>query len=536
MTTINSTTLKKRIPWILNVFLFISIFYFFSGIFFGLDFNDGFYHLNQALNPAGRIYSYPSLLSAFIIKFIVKIFGHKIIYLRLINSLILFFSLLVPFFFIRIEKPRKDIYFYIACVLILYAPFNYNILGYDSFSIFILSFIFTLTILYLKRAKLFLLILLTFFCSAAVLIRLPNLLVIPIIILAIGFNEKMRKGFFSAKDIKFSIIFLFLSLLWIFLGFFIYYSGIEEFFSATANSNSHNLKILFYNYFQHGIKLLLFILFILSTNYLFEKFQNKTSKLLMYFFLLFFFILFIVSFVILSPYSQNYSLFLTSLTISILISQVLPHKKNRFSLKQIVIYLYLLFLFINPFGSDTGLLKAVYLFLLLPFVLSTIDLKLKRNWLLILIILLPFSLIAKYYGSYEDSNILSLDTSLELKLLKPIKTTKTRANFLKNIDNEIISLKKNNTNIYFYGDKSHIFHYMYPGTSFNINSFYQPVDELVYYPKIEQVIKGKYRTAIFIMDSYPGNSFRDLSVVEQSLINDGFNLVDNGPIKYFFKN
>jgi len=201
--------------------------------------------------------------------------------------------------------------------------------------------------------------------------------------------------------------------------------------------------------------------------------------------------------VILSKYWQNYSLFLTSLTISIMILQILQNRKDLLSLKLMVLYLYFLFLFINPFGSNTGLLKAVSLFLLLPFVLSIYDLKLKQYWLLILIVLLPFSLIEKFYSSYEDRGILSLNRTLELKLLKPIKTTETRADFLEKIDVEVNELKKNNVQVYFYGDKSHIFHYLYPATNMNINSFFQPVDELAYYPKIKQGGKRKTPNCCF---------------------------------------
>ena len=521
--------------YFVSIFTFLSIIYFFAGIFVGLDFTDTFYHLNQALHPAEGIYLNSSFLSSFIIKTFVEIFGPKIIYLRFINSLLLFFSLLIPFVFVRIEKPRLEVFFYIACVLFLFAPFNVNILGYDSLSIFILSLIFSLSILYLKSSKLYLLMLLSILCSAAVLIRLPNLLVIPIVFLAIGFNEKIRKGYFSAKDLKLPVIFLFLTLLWVYLGFFMYYSGVEEFFRASANSTSHDLKILFYHYFKHGIKLILFISLIIGGHYFFKKLQYLIPRLLIYGILGLFYILFIGFFVILSKYWQNYSLFLTSLALSIIILQVIQNRKDLLSLKHMVLYLYFLFLFINPFGSNTGLLKAVSLFLLLPFVLSIYDLKLKQYWLLILIVLLPFSLIEKFYSSYEDRGILSLNRTLELKLLKPIKTTETRADFLEKIDMEVNELKKNNVQVYFYGDKSHIFHYLYPATNMNINSFFQPVDELAYYPKIKQVVNGKHRTAVFIVDSYPGDRSKDVSSVESSLIRDGFKRVNMEPIIYYLR-
>ena len=517
------------------MFLVLSILYFFSGIFFGLDFTDSFYHLNQALHPADGIYLYPFFLSSIIINTIVEIIGPEIIYLRLINSLLLFFSLLIPFIFIKIQKPLTEVIFSIACVLFLFAPLNVNILGYDSLSIFILSLIFSLSILYVKSSKLYLLMLLSILSAAAVFIRLPNLLVIPIVFLVIGFNEKIHKGCFYAKDLKLPMIFLLLTLLWVYLGFSVYYSNVEEFFSASANSTSHDIKILFSHYFRHGLKLILFISLIIGGHYFFRKLQCLMPKLWVYILIAVFFAIFIGFFVSSSKYWQNYSLFLTSLTISILILQIIQDRKDLFSLKNMVVYLYFLFLFINPFGSNTGLLKAVSLFLLLPFVLSLNDLKLKQYWLLILIVLLPFSLFEKFYRTYEDKGILSLNTTLELELLKYINTNEFRAEFLEKINTEVLELKNNNIQVYFYGDKGHVFHYLYPKTNLNINSFFQPVEKMVYYPKIEQVINGKINTAIFIVDSYPGDGFKELSFLELSLMKNGFHRVSKGPVFYYLR-
>jgi hypothetical protein len=69
----------------------------------------------------------------------------------------------------------------------------------------------------------------------------------------------------------------------------------------------------------------------------------------------------------------------------------------------------------------------------------------------------------------------------------------------------------------------------------NINSFFQPVEELIYYPQIEQAINGKHRIAIFILDSYPDDRLKDLSSVELSLLRDGFNRVINGPVIYYLR-
>jgi len=523
---------RKHIGILVNVFLVISILYFFSSIFYGLDFTDSFYHLNQALHPANDIYLYPFFLSSVIIKGIIGFVGPEIIHLRFLNSLMLFFSILIPFFIIKIKKPREEVLFYIACGLFLFTPFNVNILGYDSISIFILSLIFSLSVLYLQKANLYVLLLLSFLCSLAILVRLPNLLVVPIVLSVIGISGKIQTGHFTWKP---AVLYLGLTLLLVFFGFSLYYANFEEFYGASANSSSHDLKILFYNYFLHGLRILLFITLILGGYFAFKKSGRKIPKWVIYAVTGLFFIILIGVFVIRSKYSQNYSLFLTAFALSIIIVQIMRNRKNLLSIQNLVLYLYVLFLFINPFGSNTGLLKAASLFLLLPFVLSFQNLKPDKYWLLILIVLLPFSFIEKLSGTYEDDGIPLLNTTLTIPALHPVKTTKTRAAFLEKINSEIRELKKNNVEVYFYGDKSHIFHYLYPGTNLNINSFFQPIDELVYYPKIEQIINKKQRVAIFIIQSYPGNETRMQHIVGDELLNDGFKKIKTESFDYYLR-
>ncbi len=516
----------------MSVFLVISILYFFSSIFYGLDFTDSFYHLNQALYPANDIYLYPFFLSSVIIKGIIGFVGPEIIHLRFLNSLMLFFSILIPFFIIKIKKPREEVLFYIACGLFLFAPFNVNILGYDSISIFILSLIFSLSVLYLQKANLYVLLLLALGCSVAVLIRFPNILVVPTVLSVIGISGKIQIGHFAVKP---AALFLGLSILFVLSGFSMYYSNFGEFYGATANSSSHDLKMLFYNYFRHGLKMFLIIFLILGGYFTFKKVGDKVSKYIVYAGAGLFFIILFGLFVIRSKYSQDYSLFLTSLALSIVIVSIIQNRKDLLNIQNLVLFVYILFLFINPFGSNTGLLKATSLFLLLPFVLSFLNFKPEPYWMLILIVLLPFSLIEKLSMTYEDKGIPALDTTVNINSLNIIKTTGTRAAFLENIDAEIKELKKNNVQVYFYGDKSHIFHYLYPETSMNINSFFQPVEELIYYPQIEQQIRGHDRVAIFVIEAYPGNEASVVYPLEEKLLNDGFEKLVKGSFDYYLR-
>lgn len=524
---------RKHIVCFVNIFLSVTVIYFFSSIFYGLDFTDSFYHLNQALNPANGIYLYPFFLSSVIINGLISLVGPEIIYLRLLNSLLLFFSLLMPFFLIKIPKQRIQVLFYIACGLFLFTPFNVNILGYDTLSIFILSLIFSLSVLYLQKTNLYLLLLLSITCSLAVLIRLPNLSVVPIVLLVIGFGNKVQLGSFSRRSL---VLFFLLTTVFIFLGFSMYYSHWDEFLGASTNSSSHDLKMLLYNYFQHGLQLLLIVSLLLAGYFLIKKARDKFSKFIIYASSGLIFITLIGLFVIRTKYSQNYAFFLTSLAISLVIVTIIQNRKDWLNPKNLVLYLYILFLFINPFGSDTGLLKATSLFLLIPFILSFYNFKPQPYWTVILVILLPLSLFEKLSSIYEDKSFPALNTPVNIGLLTPIRTTETRAAYLENIEREVKELKKNNVHVYFYGNKSHIFHYLYPETTLNINFFFQPTDDLKYYSHLIRKSNNYENIAIFIVDSYPGINSKNEHLVGVKLLSDGFKKVKTESCIYFFKN
>src|SRR5690606_9389288 len=92
--------------FLIGLVLILTIIYSFSGIFFGLDFTDSFYHLNQALNPVDGIYLYPFFLSSVIIKGFIELAGSDIIYLRIINWFLLVTSMILPFIFIKVKCKR----------------------------------------------------------------------------------------------------------------------------------------------------------------------------------------------------------------------------------------------------------------------------------------------------------------------------------------------------------------------------------------------------------------------------------------------
>lgn len=514
----------------------ISVIYFFSGIFFGLDYSDSFYHLNYAIQPPNDIHLYIFLLSSIFIKFLIELSDYELLILRFINSLFFFFAVVCPFILLKTKKPKINVLFYISCILILIAPLNFNILGYDTLTIFILAILFSVLVLYLKKSNNYLLIVLAILSSAAILIRLPNILLIPIILLAIFLKEGKSPSKFTGYGIKIALLYLLLTLLVVFLGYYIYYEEWNVFINATAYSTSHKLENLIFNYLRDGVKLIFFISFLLASYFLFKYFRKIKYKFLSYGVFIVLKVLFLCKFVLFTGYSWDYSLYLTSIALSIIVIQTYYNRKNSLDFTHLVLYLYLLFLFINPFGSDTGFLKAASLLLLFPFILSLIDLKLKKFWFLILITLLPLSILQKAFVIYEDFNITDLDKTLDINLLYPISTNEFRYRQLKNIDKEVKELQEKDVKVFFYGNKSHIFHYLYPHTSLNINSFYQPLDTLLFLPNIEKALLKKDNSALFLVKSYPENkSKEDVNLLEIELLNRGFEKIEQNSLIYYLR-
>lgn len=499
-----------------KIIFFFAVLFFFSGIFFGLDFTDSFYHLNQALYPADNVYLYPFIGSSLLVKILVDFVGPEILPLRIINSVLLVISFFIPFLSIKINRSKWEIIFFIACGILLYIPFNANILGYDTLSIFFLTLIFTFCISYFSKPAYYKLILLSLFCSVAVLVRLPNILVLPIIsllLLKIDSRSLKYSGWISTY-------FVVIASVGILFGYAAYYENWNEFYLATANSESHFIKELLYRYFKDAIYLLIYSGLIIGAYVLFKKNQQRFNEMTLSLAIIIF--VGLLSFFLLpTKYSFNYSVFIFALALNYTGIQLYHWKRNS-PLQNRILILFFLFLFINPFGSSTGLLKGYSLFLLFPFVISISKADFDEFWSALLLILIPFSLLNKSFGIYQDKNLIFLNENPKHGLLHSIYTSEERGQYINYVSEQVENLNSKNIDIYFYGDKSHIFQYLYPENKLGISSFIQPVNELSFISEIEEVMKTEDEFAIFLIGSYPELEIKDLTLMEKELLVKGF--------------
>ena len=509
--------------------------YSFSGVFFGLDFTDSFYHLNQALNPADGIFLYPFFLSSVIIKWLIELAGTNIFNLRVINWLLLVTSMFLPFIFLKVKSKWSVIILYFTFTLILYAPFNANILGYDTLSILINSLLFALTALYLKDRKNYLIILLAIFAAMAIMIRLPNILTVPVIFIFILVSERINNGKWEVSNFLKPLGFLISTFLITIAGFALYYDSWKQFHAASSNADSHHLLSLFLKYLQDVIKIFGYIVLLLAGRFVYQRSNMKTVNFLNEGLLIVFFLLSLYFLVGVSKFSANYSHFLVAIAISLVAVQIAFYKGKRNTFRYLILYLFLFFLFIYPLGSNTGLLKAYSLLLLLPFVISLHELENRNYWLILLLVLIPFSIITKLFGVYEDKNMLALNTKLEIEELSPVYTNFIRQDYLQKTDVLVQQLNSQGVEVFFYGDKSHIFHFLYPATSLNISSFFQPVDDPDFFREFSEDLKYKDKIAVFIVNSYPENSPAPVSLLEMEIMNAGFKKVEDESLRYYLR-
>ncbi|UJH91037.1 hypothetical protein LZ575_20610 [Antarcticibacterium sp. 1MA-6-2] len=105
---------------------------------------------------------------------------------------------------------------------------------------------------------------------------------------------------------------------------------------------------------------------------------------------------------------------------------------------------------------------------------------------------------------------------------------------MRKIQAEVADLQGKGYNVYFYGNKSHIFRYLYPESSLGIDSFFQPVETLQFISQIERKISGKEKIAIFVVNLYPEKrAIYEITPLENELQNLGLErVVDEAMIFY----
>ena len=492
---------QEGIKYLVIIFFLFSTTYFFTRIFFGLDFSDSFFHLNQASEQFTSNNAYTFFLSSFFIGELINIAGEDIVILRFINALFIYASVIIPYIFLPKRSYTSKYFFIASCVLILLTALNPNILGFDTFSVFFASMIFITTVSLLKNHSFFSLLALIILCVLNVFVRLPNIYLIPVIAIIFHANGFKGKNLPEFAGFRRTLTFLLPTVFLIVLGYFIYFHKVAEFSETIFRDKHHSPKILILNYFNDFLILTSYVfsclIFYLSVKKIFQI-ERGLKKIIGFLILGSISSSLIISFVLLSKYSRNYSLLLCAIAISfVIVGFIKAKKKNQKS----ILSLFIFFLFMIPFGSNTGLLKSSLLIVLLPFALMFSELE--KVKVLMLLFLLPFSIFEGLFSIYEDKNVFALESKPEIEVLSSIRTSNTRSDYIENIADKVVDLRQQGFLVYFYGDKSHIFTFLYPKTSLASGAFFQPLDDPKILWKVKSELENDNKMAIFIVDSYP---------------------------------
>lgn len=458
-------------------FFIISTLIFFIRIFFGLDFTDSFFHINNALYSENF---HPFFfLSSLIIRGVAFCLGEELLNFRIVNAISLFLSLILPF----VVSKRSFSWYDLAVIsagLIIMSPLNANILGYDTLTVLMISLCFSLVYRwdYIKNGKL---LILTLLLAVSVFLRLPNV----ILIFVFGFYILLVENYQK------SLILIFLSLCLILLGYKITYSHLDLLKFSLAQNEHHNPVTLIKNYYEDGLQVLGYILLIGSAYCLWLWLRKKRYAKEVMVSILFPLLVLTISF---SPYWIDYSLFLTATGISWCFYRWFIQKEK----KNYPILIFFLLLFVLPFGSNTGLLKASLGMVLFPFVYS-IRSGNTKFWLILIFVLIPIAIMEYISMTYEDKAVIHLTKEINIEKLKEVRTSAKRSDFISNVNRKVQYFKEEDYNIIFYGDKSHIFKFLYPeSVTVDTWKFFQPVDDLL---EIEGEL-GK-KTVLFVIDKYP---------------------------------
>ncbi|MCM8570511.1 hypothetical protein NE848_14040 [Gramella jeungdoensis] len=180
-------------------------------------------------------------------------------------------------------------------------------------------------------------------------------------------------------------------------------------------------------------------------------------------------------------------------------------------------------------------MKSSFLFVLFPVILVNGGVNSRKIIITLLLIIVPFSFIEKINAVYEDGRLYQLGQTPGHELLHPIRTTQSRKLFLDKVDKEVDHLKNEGIQVYFYGNKSQILSYLYPGSALDSTSFFQTSDSLLNSDFLQQKIEGFDKAAIFFIDNYPDRIQNSTLQIDQFFKESGYAKIKKKGVIYFSK-
>lgn len=475
--------------FILIFLLLISIAYPLYFTAFGIDFTDTFFHFNNVTNygETGNFNSSMTFLSTFFLFNWGRLFGHTVLNYRILNVMLCVLILLLPFFYFRKQLNHKIYFILVLISSIAYVSLLKSLIGYDSISdFFILNSFFSL-VLYINQQGRIYLVSASFFIALATATRIPDILLVvfSIAVFLISFLLKLK----SLKEVVYdSITVLFFTLLFysiIVLAVFDSFSEYWELLTVKNLNQTYSVsgligKYLFSLLFVLKVLAVVGIAIVLMSYNIKNHFQNKVKNTICLGSLFLFFIFKVGG----SSYFTALSWTFTALFIIIFFC--LLRSESITKTDKVIVIMSLFFSFLPALGSNTGLLKANVVFYIL-FLVSYYNFKERKIILAVFFVVFFFGLHERFQNTYDDRPYSELNATFNSPFLKDIRSSKTRANGVNEV--EILSKRivENNNQVIFYGMNSHVYN-----TVTSIKSTLSKSFDRSFYNKNEIAVFDKY--------------------------------------------
>lgn len=488
-------------------------------IYFGIDLQDGFYHINRMITNDPYVMAFLSYKIGY---FWFLLFGKSVIGFRVLNVIIYQLILYAPFLLIESKENKYKFIFFSLILNFCISLLNWNLLGYDTFSFLFITYALVYFIKFIFQATTTNLLFFSLFSVLAVASRMPNVLIIPIVcflILISGSHYKLKLKQLLTFVLVFSVLFTILILL-NYTSFPNYLVAINE--SLKVTNEDHGLVHLLNNYMNHFFKICKYLIVLVVLYWMYMKSENnKKLRYVVLILSVFPFVLFL-KFVFLSGFNTKIALFFGAIIIAFL-SLEFKSENPLFTItsKKIIVLSLILFQFLPCAGSNSGLKYSGIVIVFFSFIYFQSQLKYKKYFFFLILILVPFLIFEKFKIKFMDENFTKLNTKLEIENLAPIRTTSHRNNFI----NEVLLINnsevKKGNNVLIYGSNAHIFNYLVNNSKSLFKSFPMKLNNKEEFNFLkENYFKNKQPVVILVpveVDKYK------LSYFENELIKLGYN-------------
>lgn len=463
--------------------------------YFGLDFQDGFYHINRMISNSPYVMTFLSYKLGYFWSLLAgkSILGFR--YLNVIMYLLIFFA---PIILVKHKKQYLGITFLTS---FSYALLNWNLIGYDSFSFLFVIFAMVALLHYFENKSNINLLIVAILSGLAIAVRLPNVLIVPLIVLVLGWDSFQYDSSFKVKKFAYFssgvfVVFAFLLLL--------VYGSIPNYvkeikLSLHATQEDHSFFDLLQGYLNHLLWIIKISFFIICFYFLYRRLK-KAKWSLLYFGIGSILLLYLYANKIFdSGFNTKAALFLVSfLMVFIGVSVLSAIKEDEKNNKKILLFgTVFLGLFLPCLGSNSGLKYAGIFIVFFPFLYSKSSAEAKEYFIWILVLILPFAILEKRDIKFMDEKQSALTGVYDLPSIEGIHSTPERIQYVEEVLRECTTLQQKKIPYLLYGLNSHIFNYLIKNSESKFNTFAMKLDNVEEIRRLEFLLR-KERIGVVI--------------------------------------